>query len=157
MYSILGKESDASRVKLSEGIFEKLNFSFFMSYKQKDFVSELLSCDGDAIAERQKLFSAIDKSSALFEAFEALAKGAENIAEYRKELRFGTKELSNERMFYAFRELMYYTECIDTLLGVADIIEACDSHALHSLLQKARDVYSSDWYKKRPRIYLRDG
>lgn len=77
MYSILGKESDASRVKLSEGIFEKLNFSFFMSYKQKDFVSELLSCDGDAIAERQKLFSAIDKSSALFEAFEALAKGAE--------------------------------------------------------------------------------
>lgn len=46
MYSILGKESDASRVKLSEGIFEKLNFSFFMSYKQKDFVSELLSCDG---------------------------------------------------------------------------------------------------------------
>ena len=80
MYSILGKESDASRVKLSEGIFEKLNFSFFMSYKQKDFVSELLSCDGDAIAERQKLFSTIDKSSALFEAFEALAKGAENIA-----------------------------------------------------------------------------
>ena len=147
MYSILGRESDASRVKLSEGIFEKLNFSFFMSYKQKDFVSELLSCDGDAITERQKLFSAIDKSSALFEAFEALAKGAENIAEYRKELRFGTKELSNERMFYAFRELMYYTECTDTLLGVADIIEACDSHALHSLLQKARDVYSSDWYK----------
>lgn len=147
MYSILGMKSDATRVKLSEGIFEKLNFSFFMSYKQSDFVSDFISCDEKAIAERQKLFSAINENSALYEAFESLAKGAENIAEYRKELRFGAKELSNERIFYAFRELMYYTECIDIIIGVSDIIEKSDSAALHSLLQKAKDVYFSDWYK----------
>lgn len=147
MYSILGADIDRSQVKLSDGIFEKLNFSFFMSYKQKDFVSDFLSCDISVISERQKLFKAISESSALFEAFESLAKGAENISEYRKELHFGTRELSNERIFYAFRELMYYTECIDTITDAADMIEACDSAALQALLKNARDASSSDWYK----------
>lgn len=147
MYSILGRENDNSHVVLTDGIFEKLNFSFFMSYRQKDTVCDFLSCDGEAIAKRQKLFRAIGESSALFEAFESLAKGAENIAEYRRELRFETAEVSNERVFYAFRELLYYIECIDTIIGVADIIEKSDSESLHSLLQKAREVYLSDWYR----------
>ena len=148
MFSILDRTSEPSPVAITESTLQSLNLSFLGEASGISYMERYLTADTETIRYRQALFADIAEHPELISFFDELHEKIENILFCEKMGREANVANENGDILSSFRELMFFTECIDLIAktgeAMADTLR-CES--LKELFDRAKSIAEQDWYE----------
>ena len=144
----------SSNVKISDTLIDDLNFAFMGAAGNLEIIRKYLTTDAEVIAYRQQLFEDIVKDEEIRNFMDSLLEKVEFLVQFKKMEREMRDSGNNERLFSSFRELMFFTECIDFILsGEKKIWEKTKSAGIKILFNKALEISKEEWYQN-AKLYI---
>ncbi|MBQ8403094.1 MAG: hypothetical protein IJX55_01545 [Clostridia bacterium] len=156
MYDIFGEKSVVSPVKTSENLFEELDFGFLGKMANNVLLKKYLTQDKYIILQRQAVFKTLCENTEFADFLENLLEKLENlIALKSNNKKYMLRESgNNERAFSEFRELLLFTECVDTVLQGKDKFANINlSTGFAEMFERTEGIAESIWYKN-AKIYI---
>ncbi|MBQ7290992.1 MAG: hypothetical protein IJW76_04605 [Clostridia bacterium] len=156
MYNILGEINGSGSVKTSENLLDELNFGFWGKMANNVLLKKYLTQDKEIILQRQTVFKILCENADFDDFLEKLSEKLENlIALKSNNKKYMLRESSsNERAFSEFRELLLFTECMDTvLLGRDKFNNMKFSIGFAEMFEHAENIAESVWYKN-AKLYI---
>ena len=100
-------------VKISDGLIENIGFTFLGEAGTKKTIENFLTSDPYLIRYRQTFFHDLLETEELVEFISVLAEKIEPIIQLESEKMSLENRRTNENIFSSFRELLFFTECVD--------------------------------------------
>ena len=144
------------RVKTSENLFEELDFYFLGKLADADLMGKYLTYDKKVILRRQAVFKFICENSDFVDFLANFLEKAENLIILKSNnKKYTLRESSdNERAFGVFRELLLFTECVDTvLLGAKKFGGEKVPVGFAEMFERTKELSESVWYKN-AKLYI---
>ncbi len=144
----------SSNVKISDTLIDDLNFAFMGAAGNLEIIRKYLTTDAEVIAYRQQLFEDIVKDEEIRNFMDSLLEKVEFLVQFKKMEREMRDSGNNERLFSSFRELMFFTECIDFILsGEKKYGKKTKSAGIKILFNKALEISKEEWYQN-AKVYI---
>lgn len=149
-------DNHSYEVKISEKLFDDLDMSFLGKMGSKDILEKYLTCNPDIIKERHLIFKELSSKREFADFIDDVLLKTESLISLLKEGKKYTLRESgnNERKFTSFRELLFFTECIDTLSeGAKSFKNNVSSKFFSDIFDYSESVAESLWYKN-AKLYI---
>lgn len=157
MSFILNPEFDDvsnSNIKISDTLIDNLNLGFMNKAGRFDIIAKYLTMNAEVISYRQQLFDDILKNGELLSFMECLLEKVEPLVHLKAMGRQMQISGDNEMLFSAFRELLFFTECIDFILeGEKKLRAKTTSAGIHLLFDRASEIAGEEWYQN-AKLYI---
>ena len=140
-------------VKISDGLTENIGFTFLGEAGTKKTIEKFLTSDPDVIRYRQTFFHDLLETEELVEFISALAEKIEPIIRLESEKMSLENRRTNESIFSSFRELLFFTECVDFILENEKLRSKAKADGIHTLFDKAREIADAEWYRN-TKLYI---
>ena len=145
MSFLLNSSSGNQRpVKISDGLTENIGFTFLGEAGTKKTIEKFLTSDPDVIRYRQTFFHELLETEELVEFISALAEKIEPIIQLESEKMSLENRRTNESIFSSFRELLFFTECVDFILENEKLRSKAKADGIHTLFDKAREIADAE-------------
>ena len=149
-------DNHSYEVKISEKLFDDLDMSFLGKIDSKDILKKYLTRNPDIIKERHLIFKELSSNHEFADFMDDVLLKTESLISLLKEgKKYTLRESSNnERKFTSFRELLFFTECIDTLSeGAKSFKKNVSSKFFSDIFDYSEAVAESLWYQN-AKLYI---
>ena len=147
MSFILNPNKEKEEFNVSSNFIECLEFDFLAKAGKKEIINKYLTDDPEVIDYRQKLFGDLTNNPDFIAFLDELIEKTEAIIQLQSMSRELRDSGNNESLFTSFRELLFFTECVDCITAAEKKFRGViESPGINALFDKIGEISKKDWY-----------